>query len=223
VLVVTTLEAAVDQDQVYAELDRVRDDYRCVLDSATVAELRQPTRGTKWINEQLLFHMLFGYLLARNLRLIVWGFSRLPDGASKRFAAVLNAGTRPFHVITARKEFALGAARAAAQASVAATGAWLAPVVFNASMIWPLEFLALSALAGSYRPGRDAMTCRRSSRSGALPRWIGLTPTAPVRRVVLVRVLPRSPGLRKRARSGHRMALAGGPSAHLPRSCATSC
>ena len=66
---------------------------------ATVAELRQPTDGTKWNNEQLLFHMLFGYLLVRNLRLLVWAFSRLPDGASRRFAALLNAGTRPFHVI----------------------------------------------------------------------------------------------------------------------------
>lgn len=61
--------------KIYAELDRVRDDFRGLLDSATVGELRQPTNGTKWNNEQLLFHMLFGYLLVRNLRLIVWGFS----------------------------------------------------------------------------------------------------------------------------------------------------
>jgi len=88
-----------DEDQIYAELDRVRNDYQRLLDSATVAELRQPTNGTKWNNEQLLFHMLFGYLLVRNLRLIVWGFSRLPDSASRRFAVALNAGTRPFHVI----------------------------------------------------------------------------------------------------------------------------
>ncbi len=88
-----------EADEIYEELDRVRDDYQRLLDSATVAELRQPSDGTKWSNEQLLFHMLFGYLLVRNLRLLVWGFSRLPDGASKRFAGVLNAGTRPFHVI----------------------------------------------------------------------------------------------------------------------------
>ena len=57
-----------------------------LLDTATVAELRKPTDGTKWNNEQLLFHMLFGYLLVRNLRLLVWVFSRLADDASKRFA-----------------------------------------------------------------------------------------------------------------------------------------
>lgn len=80
-------------------MERVRSDYRELLDTATVAELRKPTDGTKWNNEQLLFHMLFGYLLVRNLRMLVWLFSRLPDGASKRFAAVLNAGTHPFHLI----------------------------------------------------------------------------------------------------------------------------
>ena len=88
-----------DREQVLAELDRVGSDFRELVDSATVAELRDPTDGTKWTNEQLLFHMLFGYLLVRNLRLLVWGFSRLPDGASRRFAALLDAGTRPFHVV----------------------------------------------------------------------------------------------------------------------------
>jgi hypothetical protein len=89
----------VDKEQICAEMNRVRKDYRDLLETATVAELRKPTDGTKWNNEQLLFHMLFGYLLVRNLRLLVWVFSRLPDDASRRFAALLNAGTRPFHVI----------------------------------------------------------------------------------------------------------------------------
>jgi hypothetical protein len=43
--------------------------------------------------------MLFGYLLVRNLRFLVKGFAHLPDVASRRFAAFLNAGTRPFHVV----------------------------------------------------------------------------------------------------------------------------
>ena len=88
-----------DTEQICAELERVRQDYRQLLDTATVAELRKPTLGTKWTNEQLLFHMLFGYLLVRNLRFLVRGFSRLPDGASRRFAALLNAGAGPFHVV----------------------------------------------------------------------------------------------------------------------------
>jgi DinB superfamily len=88
-----------DKDQICSELDRVRRDFRELLHTAAVGELRQPTDGTKWNNEQLLFHMLFGYLLVRNLRLLVWGFSRLPEGVSRRFAALLNAGTRPFHIV----------------------------------------------------------------------------------------------------------------------------
>ncbi len=88
-----------DKAQICAELTRVRDDFRSLVDTATVAELRRRTNGTKWNNEQLLFHMLFGYLLVRNLRILVWVFSHLPDGASRRFAALLNACTRPFHVI----------------------------------------------------------------------------------------------------------------------------
>ncbi len=88
-----------DVDGICTELDLVRADFRDLLETATVTELSQPSAGTKWTNEQLLFHMLFGYLLVRNLRFLVRAFGRLPDGASKRFAALLNAGTRPFHVV----------------------------------------------------------------------------------------------------------------------------
>lgn len=88
-----------DRDEICAEMVRVRGDFRELLDSATVAELGRPTDGTKWNNEQLLFHMLFGYLLVRRLRVVVLVVSRLPDAASTRFAALLNAATRPFHVV----------------------------------------------------------------------------------------------------------------------------
>ena len=88
-----------DTSDIRSEMDRVRSDFRDLVDGATVAELRRPSDGTRWTNEQLLFHMLFGYLLVRNLLLLVRGFSRLPDRASQRFAATLNAGTRPFHVV----------------------------------------------------------------------------------------------------------------------------
>jgi hypothetical protein len=74
-------------------------DFRSLLDSATSVELRGGSDGTKWMNEQLLFHMLFGYLVVRNLRVLVWIFGRLPDGFSRAFATLLNTGTRPFHTI----------------------------------------------------------------------------------------------------------------------------
>ena len=82
-----------------AEMERARLDFRQLLDSATSAELRSGSDGTKWTNEQLLFHMLFGYLLVHNLLVLVKAFTRLPRGVSKAFAAALNAVTRPFHVV----------------------------------------------------------------------------------------------------------------------------
>jgi hypothetical protein len=37
--------------------------------------------------------MLFGYLVVRNLRVLVWIFGRLPDGFSRAFATPQNTGT----------------------------------------------------------------------------------------------------------------------------------
>ena len=67
-----------DRRHVDADLERVAADFQDLLDSATPTELRAPTNGTKWTNEQLLFHMLFGFLLVRALLLLVKGFGRLP-------------------------------------------------------------------------------------------------------------------------------------------------
>ena len=66
------------QSDITAEMERARDDFHHLLDNATSAELRAGTDGTKWTNEQLLFHMLFGYLLVNNLQTLVQAFARLP-------------------------------------------------------------------------------------------------------------------------------------------------
>jgi hypothetical protein len=81
------------------EITRTRLDFHRTVDGASVADLRRPTNGTRWTNEQLLFHMLFGYLLVRNLMVLVRFFARLPGAVSRHFAAGLNAATRPFHFI----------------------------------------------------------------------------------------------------------------------------
>jgi hypothetical protein len=59
--------------------------------------LRRRSNGTRWTNRQLLFHMVFGYLVVRTLLPLVHALARL--GHSRGFAAALNAGRRPFHVI----------------------------------------------------------------------------------------------------------------------------
>jgi hypothetical protein len=90
---------AMDTRDIDAELERATVDFHRLLDSATGAELDMPTNGTKWTNKQLLFHMLFGFILVRVLLPLVKGFGRLPPALSRAFAAILNAGTRPFHVV----------------------------------------------------------------------------------------------------------------------------
>jgi len=51
------------------------------------------------MNRELLFHMLLGYLVTRNVIPIVKIVSRLPTPVQRGFAAGLNAGTRPFDQI----------------------------------------------------------------------------------------------------------------------------
>ena len=82
-----------------AELQRATADFHELLDAATSAELSAGTNGTKWTNKQLLFHMLFGFILVRVLLPLVKGFGRLPHAVSRMFAAILDAGARPFHVL----------------------------------------------------------------------------------------------------------------------------
>jgi DinB superfamily len=88
-----------DRQAVADEMERVRADFHELVDTATSADLPKRSDGTKWTNEQLLFHMLFGYLIVRTLLVLVKVFARLPDSFSRAFAATLNRATRPFHVV----------------------------------------------------------------------------------------------------------------------------
>jgi hypothetical protein len=88
-----------DRKPIHAELERVREDLHRLVAHATASDLRRGTDGTRWTNGQLLWHMAFGYLIVWRLLPGVRLFGRLPDGYSRRFAAALNVGTRPFHVI----------------------------------------------------------------------------------------------------------------------------
>ena len=81
------------------ELEEARSRFRDLLGQASRADLRRPSNGTRWTNRQLLFHMLFGYLVVRTLLPLVRFLGRRPPEWSRRFAATLNAGRRPFHLI----------------------------------------------------------------------------------------------------------------------------
>jgi hypothetical protein len=88
-----------DRQVVHDEFDRVQADFHQLLGQATRAGLARRTDGTRWTNEQLLFHMLFGYLIVRALLPLAAVFGRLPPGASQGYAHLLNAATRPFDLI----------------------------------------------------------------------------------------------------------------------------
>jgi hypothetical protein len=90
---------APNREQVHVELERVRATFHRLVETSSATDLRRRTDETRWTNSQLLFHMLLGYFVVRSLLGLVRALGRLPDGVSRRFAQVLNAGTRPFHIV----------------------------------------------------------------------------------------------------------------------------
>lgn len=93
----TTLDPT--KDEILAGYVRACRELDARLGSASAEDLRRRSNGTKWTNEELLFHMVFGYMVVRALLPMVRIVSRLPEPAGRSFAAVLNAGTRPFDVV----------------------------------------------------------------------------------------------------------------------------
>ena len=88
-----------DRAVVHQELDAARTTFHRLVDTATAVDLRRRSNGTMWTNKQLLFHMLLGFLILRALTRLVHVFGRLPGGASRTYARILNAGTRPFNAV----------------------------------------------------------------------------------------------------------------------------
>jgi hypothetical protein len=87
------------RSQIHAEMERARRDFHALIDHSTSDGLARPSNGTRWTNRELLFHMLFGYLITRNLRIIVKIVTRLPLSLQDAFARLLDTATRPFDQI----------------------------------------------------------------------------------------------------------------------------
>ena len=82
------------------DLERARGElHRLLADAERKDAWTKPTRGTRWTNEQLLFHMVFGYMVVQRLLLLVRVLGRFPDGVSRIYARLLDAATRPFDLI----------------------------------------------------------------------------------------------------------------------------
>ena len=67
-----------DRAVIVADLLACRDDLHRLLAPATPARLRARSNGTRWSNEQLLFHMVFGFLIVRRLLPLVRLMSVMP-------------------------------------------------------------------------------------------------------------------------------------------------
>jgi hypothetical protein len=92
-----TSNGTIDREAIAGELERARVEFHRLLATAQRDDAwTKPTCGTRWTNEQLLFHMVFGYMVVLRLLVLVNVFSRLPDAVSRVFARGLNAATRPF-------------------------------------------------------------------------------------------------------------------------------
>ena len=87
------------KDEILAGYSRARRDLDGLLQGTTPAELHRKSNGTRWTNEELLFHMVFGYMVVRALLPLVRVVSLLPRPVGRALAAVLNAGTRPFDAV----------------------------------------------------------------------------------------------------------------------------
>lgn len=90
---------AVDRTAIAAQLEGARQDLHALLAGTTGEQLRRRSSGTRWTNEQLLFHMVFGFLVVRRLLPLVRLVSRLPAPVGRGFARLLDLACRPFHAV----------------------------------------------------------------------------------------------------------------------------
>lgn len=87
------------RENIRLELDCARRTFHELLSARNERDFDRLSDGTRWTNRQLLFHMLFGYLIVRSLLFLVKVMSRMPVVLGRGFAAALNATTGPFNAI----------------------------------------------------------------------------------------------------------------------------
>jgi hypothetical protein len=94
-----TLDDSVSPDSILAELEGARATFHQLVQSADQAALDRKSNGTRWTNRQLLFHMMFGYLIVRALLILIRPMSAMPHWWNRAFARFLDALTKPFNIV----------------------------------------------------------------------------------------------------------------------------
>jgi hypothetical protein len=82
---------------VRAELQASHAAFHALLRSLSEADARRPSLNPGWNNGEILAHMIFGYMIVEALLPAERFWRRLPPGASRGFARLLNAATGPFN------------------------------------------------------------------------------------------------------------------------------
>ncbi len=152
-----------DRTAIATEMGAARATLHALLTTAGPVELRRRSDGTRWTNQQLLFHMVLGYAGVRVLLPLVRLMGRLPAPAGRGWAALLNAAARPFPVIdhlgpvaaarvlsTARIDALGGRVIAGLQRAGAGDRGGAAPRHADADR-WDPYFTAWMSLAAVYR------------------------------------------------------------------------
>ena len=91
-----TLTEPESRQRVVDEYVRVRLEFRTIAEGMSREDLDRSTKGTRWSNQQMLFHLVLGYLVVRTLLPLCRIMSHLPPGASIAFAALLDNLVGPF-------------------------------------------------------------------------------------------------------------------------------
>ena len=89
----------VDRSGIAAEMERARLELHRLIDGADAAAFHRLSDETRWTNEQLLFHMVFGFMVVARLLPLARVLGRLPAPVSRSYAWLLNAASAPFHQI----------------------------------------------------------------------------------------------------------------------------
>jgi hypothetical protein len=88
-------------DSIRSELNLTRSSFHAILDSFTEEDWGRQSLNAGWSNNEILSHVLFGFIILNVLLPMARLWGRLPKSSSKPFAWLLNTFTRPFNWINA--------------------------------------------------------------------------------------------------------------------------
>ena len=87
--------------RIRGEMEETRRQFHALLSSLSDADWGAPSRNPAWTNGQLVFHMLFAFMLIPSLFWLMRFWSSLPDRYSRAFARILDLSTPLFNRVNA--------------------------------------------------------------------------------------------------------------------------